>query len=169
MTRLFRTIAAGLALSAASIASHAAPWIDTIDPADFVMHTGSYHWTHNLLDNGFDPGIDAITSFQLAIRVSESDWWTEYARIDLPGNSFDTGWFEVDTGSYGTGGSINGSYVLNTSGMLSVTLSVIGDFVFERSTLVAQGRDGQVPEPASLALVGLGLAGLALRRRRSEG
>ena len=165
MTRLFRTIAAGLALAAASIASHAAPWTDTIDPANYLMHTGSYSWTHNLLDNGFDPGVDTINSFQLTIRVAESDWWLEFARLDLPGGSYDTGWFEVDTGSYGTGGSINGSYVLNTSGLLSVTLNVLGDFVFDRSTLVAQGRDGQVPEPASLSVLALGA--LALRRRRA--
>lgn len=168
MTRLLRAIAAGTALTAASIASHAAPWTDTFDPADFTMHTGSYSWTHSLLDNGFDPGIDTITSFQLTIRVSESDRWLEYARFDLPGNSYDTGWFEVDTGSYGTGGSINGSYVLNTAGTLSVHLDVLGDFRFDRSTLVAQGRDSQVPEPASLALVGLGLAGLGLRRHRRK-
>ncbi|CAN7559806.1 PEP-CTERM sorting domain-containing protein [Massilia sp. LjRoot122] len=58
---------------------------------------------------------------------------------------------------------------LNDDGMLSVTLDrITGNFAFADSTLTLVEREADVPEPFSIALLGAGVAGLCLSRRRER-
>lgn len=89
----------------------------------------------------------------------------EYARViglHLLGD-----FFEVDTGSQSIDLGLLGLAQLYINGDLTYTLTAYsGDFFFRGSTLAVQTRS--VPEPGTLALLGAGLIGLALMRRRNN-
>jgi len=65
--------------------------------------------------------------------------------------------------------SLAGLFELNDYGTLSVTVtSLYGDFLFGSSELIASGFAHNVPEPSTLALLGLGLLGIAVGARRRK-
>lgn len=172
MIKKLKALLAGLALVAVSATSSAAIWSQTIDLNPDKYIGAPFSWTHDLTTVGFQPGQGLITSFSLSLTIKDDNdsWWEifEIAKVDLPGFLADETWaWPIGTNSAGP--DLAGLISLNTSGLLSVSLSAtLGDFYLDKSVLNASGVGHNVPEPGALALVGLGLAGLAFTRRRRQ-
>ena len=76
---------------------------------------------------------------------------------------------EISTGDAEAGWSIAGLFELNLLGSLHVTITALtGDFMFGGSHLVADGYTNNVPEPSTIALLCIGLLGIAAGARRRK-
>lgn len=180
MNQMIKSLGVG-ALMTLAAAVQAAPmtWSDIHTASEFVTAGETVEWSHDIRDSGFNAGVDSI--FDYTIRLSFRDdandkvkflFWTiqegEAAYFDQPGLLGDL-LFEVDTGDYTAPGTILGRYKLEEDGFLKVSLtSLLGDFYFDSAELVANGDAASVPEPGSLALLGVGLVGLGLARRSAR-
>lgn len=174
-------------LVAAPIFAHAyteTTWTAT-DPATPVQVTTStpYQYTFNLVDEGFTPGTDLVTAYDLSIHLFDDKLDTFFtlpipnvATLDQPGLTGDDAELFFKSGDLG-GFSLAGNASLNNTGLLSITVSsLLGSFYIDSSKLTAygvadyksSGAYSSVPEPSSVALLAAGLLGIVIMRRASR-
>ena len=161
-----------LPLMAMAGMAHAGPWHASYAPEEPLLmdrSNPSHEWTWDITSDGFTPGLDVVTGYEITLRFSDDaydPWYAplEFASFDQPGILGDVFLFLVTDDPFGVGASIAGVLSLNTNGLLTVTLTrVLGDFYFLGGDLVAQGQV-RVPEPSGFVLLGLGTLGAGLAR-----
>ncbi len=164
-----RAFLTGILLFAATTVAQALPITDTFTPsgAPITLTTGTpYSFQHNLISHGFNPLVDILGSANLTLTFGSQ----------AGGNAI-TVTLDLDATTYGQLNQVNGTPIdvdlafLQDDGLLNVTLTKGGGggstFQFYNSVLFVDGATStSVPEPASLGLLGVGLLGMAVARRR---
>lgn len=184
-----KNVSASLALMAVIGTASAIPVTDLIDPSpDVTISVGSpYTFIHDITDgaNGYVAAYDTLVSALLTINLIDNvNKDQETFQFAIGGNG---AVLQLYNGSNVNNGNTGAAYQialaaalgdLSADGLLSVTLSAsAGDYLFSSSFLSAEitrGGDSDsdqvaaaaVPEPGTLALLGLGFVGMSLIRKR---
>ncbi len=166
------SLACAAALGASMTAS-AVPVVDHVqeNPDQLVLPFFSYNYSHDI-SSGYTAGSDRLLSALLRIRLTDLIFNEAYV-INVGSGQSEFG-SNVPNGSYNspTAGEIlsfqlNGASLADLAADGNISISVrsgnlFSSFYFAESTLTAQ-----VPEPLTIALMGIGFLGIGAARRKS--